>query len=112
MKSFRKIIFWMHLTAGVTAGLIILIMSLTGVLLTYERQMIESADTPSLTAPAGGTSRLSVEQLMEKAAAAAPQGAALSGLTLSRAASIPAFAAYGREASAWLDPYTGGKLEP
>jgi uncharacterized iron-regulated membrane protein len=44
MKTFRKILFWCHLTAGVVAGLVILMMSATGVLLTYEKQMIEWAD--------------------------------------------------------------------
>src|SRR5215212_303454 len=39
MKQFRKVIFWCHLAAGVTAGIVILIMSVTGVLLTYERQV-------------------------------------------------------------------------
>jgi len=39
MKQFRKVIFWCHLIAGVTAGIVILIMSVTGVLLTYERQV-------------------------------------------------------------------------
>ena len=110
MKSLRKIIFWLHLIAGIAAGLIILVMSATGVALTYERQMLESADTPSFSAPAGD--RLSVEQLLEKATAAAPQGATLSGLTLSNDATVPASAAYGREASAWLHPHTGEKLEP
>ena len=40
---FRKILFWAHLSCGVAAGLIILLMSATGVLLTYERQMLDSA---------------------------------------------------------------------
>jgi uncharacterized iron-regulated membrane protein len=39
VKQIRKIIFWCHLTAGVFAGVIILIMSVTGVLLAYERQI-------------------------------------------------------------------------
>jgi uncharacterized iron-regulated membrane protein len=43
--SFRSLIFWPHLVCGVLAGIVILIMSATGVLLTYEKQMIASADT-------------------------------------------------------------------
>ncbi|MFL2840914.1 MAG: PepSY-associated TM helix domain-containing protein [Pseudohongiellaceae bacterium] len=35
----RKTIFWAHLISGVTAGLVIFMMSITGVLLTYERQI-------------------------------------------------------------------------
>ena len=44
MKTFRKILFWCHLSAGVVAGLIVLLMSVTGVLLTYEKQMTNGAD--------------------------------------------------------------------
>ncbi|MFN7542751.1 MAG: PepSY-associated TM helix domain-containing protein [Acidobacteriota bacterium] len=41
---FRKILFWSHLSLGVACSLIILLMSLTGVLLTYERQIIARAE--------------------------------------------------------------------
>ena len=44
MKTFRSILFWMHLAAGAFAGVVVLIMSVTGVALTYEKQMIEWAD--------------------------------------------------------------------
>ena len=44
MKLLRKVIFWCHLTAGAFAGVVILIMSVTGVLLTYERQIQRWAD--------------------------------------------------------------------
>ena len=43
-EALRAVIFWMHLAAGTTAGVVILIMSVTGVALTYEKQMIERAD--------------------------------------------------------------------
>jgi uncharacterized iron-regulated membrane protein len=41
----RSFIFWPHLVAGVTAGLVIFLMCVTGVLLTYERQLIAWADS-------------------------------------------------------------------
>jgi uncharacterized iron-regulated membrane protein len=34
------VVFWCHLVAGVAAGIVILIMSVTGVLLTYEQQIM------------------------------------------------------------------------
>ncbi len=37
--TIRKILFWCHLTAGCLAGLVIFIMSVTGVLLAFERQI-------------------------------------------------------------------------
>jgi uncharacterized iron-regulated membrane protein len=42
--TLRKAVFWLHLIAGVVGGLIILIMSVTGVLLAYEKQVTAWAD--------------------------------------------------------------------
>ena len=41
----RKVLFWLHLTAGSVAGVVILIMSLTGVALAFERQINAWADS-------------------------------------------------------------------
>jgi len=61
----RTLIFWPHLIAGVTAGVVILIMSVTGVLLTYERQLIAWSDSHHRsTVPTPGASRLPVETLL------------------------------------------------
>ena len=35
MKLFRTVLFWCHLSVGVLAGVMVLVMSVTGVLLTY-----------------------------------------------------------------------------
>ena len=40
----RRFVFWMHLVAGVSAGLVVLMMSVTGVILAYEKQIIRWAD--------------------------------------------------------------------
>jgi uncharacterized iron-regulated membrane protein len=57
----RKTIFWLHLIAGLSAGIVILIMSVTGVLLTYEKQLIAWADREFLeVAPAVGVARVPV----------------------------------------------------
>lgn len=40
----RKTLFWLHLSTGVAAGVFIFIMAATGVLLSFERQMVEIAD--------------------------------------------------------------------
>jgi uncharacterized iron-regulated membrane protein len=36
----RKTVFWIHLSCGVAAGLVIGMMSVTGVLLAFERQIV------------------------------------------------------------------------
>ena len=37
----RKVLFWTHLNVGVVIGVIVFIMSITGVLLTYEKQILD-----------------------------------------------------------------------
>lgn len=39
--TFRRAIFWTHLVVGVAAGLFVLLMSVTGVLIAYERQILD-----------------------------------------------------------------------
>ena len=38
-QRIRTVFFWLHLTAGLLAGVVVLIMSATGVLLTFEKQL-------------------------------------------------------------------------
>ncbi|MDG2175382.1 MAG: PepSY-associated TM helix domain-containing protein [Gammaproteobacteria bacterium] len=60
---FRKTIFWIHLGCGVFAGLVILMMSFTGVVLTYERQIEAWAEQQHYVPESAQTARLSLEQL-------------------------------------------------
>ena len=52
-QRIRTVFFWLHLAAGLTAGVVVFIMSATGVLLTFEKQLVYYADTRhiSLTPP-------------------------------------------------------------
>jgi uncharacterized iron-regulated membrane protein len=105
----RSVIFWLHLAAGVVAGSVILIMSVTGVLLTYERQILEWADRGYRSAPPAGASRLPVEDLLARAAAARPD-AKPTGITLQADPAAPAQVALGRGRSVYLNPYSGQVL--
>jgi uncharacterized iron-regulated membrane protein len=71
----RKIIFWLHLTAGVVAGTVILVMSVTGVLLAFERQIVAFAerDTRTVTPPTSDAPRLSLNALVAKARESSPR---------------------------------------
>lgn len=111
MKLFRKVIFWCHLVAGVTAGIIILLMSVTGVLLTYEKQLTYWADTSGYHAspPSNAAQRLSVETLLAKAKEARP-AATPATFTLRSAPSAPAEVGYGREGNLYVNSYTGEVL--
>jgi uncharacterized iron-regulated membrane protein len=107
---FRKILFWMHLSCGVVAGLLILLMSATGVLLTYERQMIESAGRANHVAAPAGHGRLDVDSLAEAARAAAPGNDRLS-LVIDANPGAPVSVSAGRSTAALLNPYTGEVIE-
>jgi uncharacterized iron-regulated membrane protein len=63
--KFRTLLFWPHLIAGVIAGVVILVMSVTGVLLTYERQIEAWADSHLRSAPPSADARrMPVETLL------------------------------------------------
>jgi uncharacterized iron-regulated membrane protein len=110
MKSFRSILFWMHLACGAAAGVVILIMCVTGVALTYEKQMLEWADRRAWTAPSqAGARPLSPETLLAKVIAAQP-GAAPTGLTLRADASAPATVILEGNKTLLVDPYTGATI--
>jgi uncharacterized iron-regulated membrane protein len=110
MKHFRTILFWMHLACGAAAGVVILIMSVTGVALTYEKQMLEWADRRAWTAPSSpGARQLSPETLLAQVAAARP-GAAPIGVTLRADAAAPATVMLDGNTTLLVDPYTGAVI--
>ncbi len=102
----RKIIFWIHLPVGIVAGLIVLIMSVTGVILTYEKQMLAWSDRGYRSEVKPGVAP-SLEAILS--AAQARGGAMPTAITLKADAAAPAQLAMGRE-SVYVDAYTGALL--
>jgi uncharacterized iron-regulated membrane protein len=47
----RRLVFWLHLLTGITAGAVILVMAVTGVLLTFEPQIVDFAERNLRTVP-------------------------------------------------------------
>jgi uncharacterized iron-regulated membrane protein len=106
----RKLIFWTHLTAGVIAGLVILAMSLTGVLLAFQRQVLSWADR-DLRATAAEAQRapLAVSALVAAASKASPD-AKPSNVTVRSDPRAPVTVAFGRERTLFVNRYTGAVL--
>ena len=104
MKRFRDVIFWCHLAAGSAAGIVIFIMSVTGVLLTYEKQIEWWADTSDYIVTQGGQP-LPVEELIAKAREST--SAAPTSLTVYSDGDEPALASLPGGNRVYLDPYTG-----
>jgi uncharacterized iron-regulated membrane protein len=107
-RRIRTVLFWLHLSAGVTAGLVILVMSATGVLLMYERQILEWAERGYRSAPPNpSATRLPIETLLGRAA---EEGFRPASLTLQSDPAAPAAISIGRGRSLFLNPYTGESL--
>ncbi len=105
----RTLLFWPHLAAGTIAGGIVLIMSLTGALLTYERQMIAWSDRDYRSeVPAAGAPRLPIEQLLQALRKTHPD-AIPTAVTVSSAPEA-AVAVTVAQRTLYADAYTGAFL--
>jgi uncharacterized iron-regulated membrane protein len=106
---FRKIFFWLHLILGAAAGIVILLMSVTGVLLAFERQIVAFAER-DLRAADTSQPRLPLSRIVEAAMAAAPDGKP-SNIVVRADRAAPVAVAFGRERTLFVDPYTGAAGE-
>ncbi len=102
---FRKAVFWIHLACGVTAGLVILVMSTTGVLLTYERQILAWLDGAQYADPAPGAVRAPLADLLD-AARRYDADFVPTALTLRNDPRAPVTVSAGRTGTLFLNPYT------
>lgn len=110
MKLPHKILFWSHLLAGVIAGAVIFIMSATGVILTYERQMVEYAEREMReVVPPAGAAKLSLNELVAKARVHNP-GARPTAVVLRNDPTASVAVGFGRDGAVHLNPYTGAAL--
>jgi uncharacterized iron-regulated membrane protein len=110
MKTFRSVLFWMHLACGAAAGVVILIMCVTGVALTYEKQMLEWADRRAWTAPSQAGARLLPPETLLATVTAAQPGVAPTGITLRADVSAPATVILEGNKALLVDPYTGATI--
>lgn len=107
---FRKTIFWAHLVAGVAAGLVILMMSVTGVLLMYERQILAwSAQSHYVPVEQQGEA-LPLDQLLFITENEHPELNAGS-MVVSNNPGAPVELRAGRAGGIALNPYTGEEME-
>ncbi|MBB5352828.1 putative iron-regulated membrane protein [Haloferula luteola] len=102
----RKTLFWLHLGAGLAAGLMILIMATTGLLLSFERQITEAADGYRVEATG---ERLPLSELHARLHEAIPETRP-TGFLLNASPTAPAVFQFGRERSVFVNPYTGAVL--
>lgn len=108
MTRLRPVFFWIHLVAGVAAGLIILVLSATGAALAFKPQIMRAIDTAGFDIRADGRAALEPSALLSAYRAQRPDVAARS-VTLAKDASAPAAVQTGG-VTVYLDPYTGSVL--
>lgn len=107
MIGFKKLVFWLHLICGISLGLVVFIMSFTGVVLTYEKQISRWADGYDIQSPPTGAQRLGPAALLQQAHLKA--GKRPTSIQLRSAVDEPVRVSIGRE-SVVLDPYSGAEL--
>ena len=108
MKLFRSIVFWTHLVAGLCAGLIILVMSVTGSALAFDPQITTWAESSSrrIEPAQPDEYRLNLDQLLARAKAARPDEEP-SAVTFYPEATSAVRVGTGREGGVFVDPYRG-----
>lgn len=106
--TFRKILFWLHLVAGVVAGVIIFIMSATGAALAFEKEIVAWAerDVRRVTPPAGETRPLGLDVLLAKVREQRSSERP-SAITLEADPTIAVAVSLGRTNAFYLNPYSG-----
>jgi uncharacterized iron-regulated membrane protein len=104
----RKILFWIHLAVGCLAAVVILIMSVTGVLLAYKRQITSWSDRAAHRTSPPGSTALPIESML--APIIGRQHAAPSAITLHADLSAAAEVSFGRDHVFLIDPATGDVL--
>lgn len=106
--TFRRTIFWLHLLAGTMAGLVILVMSATGVLLAFEAQIVDFAERSvrTVTPPTPDARRLSMDAVIAAARRDHPE-AMPTFLSMRAGPTAAVRVDLGRDVARFVDPYTG-----
>lgn len=105
--TFHRLIFWGHLIAGLVAGVVILSMAATGLMISYEAQLIDWANRDLRVAPpAAGASHLDIETLLAKVRETKPD-LNPSGITWKADPAMPVTLSLGKEGIYFANPYTG-----
>jgi uncharacterized iron-regulated membrane protein len=104
-KSLRRVLFWCHLACGVTAGIVIVVMCVTGTALMFQREMQFWADTHRYrTADSAGAPDAPASAIVAAAETSAGRGRATS-LVLRSDPAMPAAVTVG-STTLYVNPHT------
>ena len=106
MRTFRQIVFWLHLISGLAAGIVIFIMCVTGALLAFERQTIEWSERDVRYVAVSTEPRLPPADVLTKLLEAKPDARPAS-IAIKNEAGAAWEISLGRDGVIFADPYTG-----
>jgi uncharacterized iron-regulated membrane protein len=107
--NIRKTFFWLHLIIGCSAAIFIFLMSITGVALTYERQMIQIAERSDYPAvPSSISQTLPLSEILMIAESYPTKKTAQ--IMVENQPNAPIVVKDGRKKVAYLNPYTGEEM--
>ena len=110
IRQLRAGLFWIHFALGVAGGLFILNMAVSGILVSYERQILDFAEQAQRKVKALGPQPLDVETLINRVRQSYPDSR-FTGLVLYSDPWASVRFTVGREDEVlYVDPYTGGML--
>ena len=108
--SLRRALFWVHLAVGVTAAIVLLMLAVTGVILTYEAQLNQWALRGYRAGPsAPGVAPLGLDELIARVTGDQPADLVTS-VALKRDPREPAIVELDDGATVHVDRFTGERL--
>ena len=107
----RSVLFWIHLTAGVISGVVILIMAVTGALLTFQQSVLRAVERSQryVDVPQPGAARVPMETVLANVRRALPHAEPVS-VTIEADPRSTMSIALGPLGTAFVNPYTGEVL--
>ncbi|MEO6004789.1 MAG: PepSY-associated TM helix domain-containing protein [Opitutus sp.] len=110
--KFRNVLFWVHLIAGLVSGLVIAVMCFTGTALAFEKQLVAWSERDArYVATPPHESKLSLDEMAQRLRLAQPESRP-SAINVSADPHEAVTFALGRDANAFVNPYTGEVRTP
>lgn len=104
---FRKTVFWIHLVCGLIAGVMIAIMSITGIAIAFEEEILDWVDREvSHVVVPEGAKVWSIDEMHQRLKIERPEFVA-SDVVVSSSADAAYVFLQGRKARMFVNPYTG-----
>lgn len=106
--KFRKVIFWLHLIAGLVAGIVILVMSVTGATLAFEKEIVAWAERGDriIASPTADATKRPLTDLLARTQEKKP-GEKPSGFTIAFDPNASVTVNFGRTNLLYVNPYNG-----